>query len=81
MADLSNMRGGKMKFYNFHHSFHDLISADEYFDSHPEYFSLVNGKRRKEGTQLCLTNPDVFELSLAKVRSGSKRILTALCSQ
>lgn len=68
MADLSNMRGGKMKFYNFHHSFHDLISADEYFDSHPEYFSLVNGKRRKEGTQLCLTNPDVFELSLAKVR-------------
>lgn len=68
MADLSEEKGGKMKFYNFHHSFHDLISADEYFDSHPEYFSLVQGKRLKEKTQLCLTNPDVFEISLAKVR-------------
>ena len=28
------------------------------FDSHPEYFALVNGKRVK-GVQICISNPDV----------------------
>ena len=42
------------------HTFGTLLRADQYYDAHPEYFSLVKGKRLK-GTQgqLCLTNPDV----------------------
>ena len=31
------------KFYNYSHSFEELISPKEYFDEHPEYFSLVDG--------------------------------------
>lgn len=42
------------------HTFNTLISPDKYFKSHPEYFSLRNGKRTKG--QLCLTNPDVLQL-------------------
>ena len=69
LADLSNKHGNKVKWYNFHHSFSDLINPKEYFDTHPEYFSLVDGKRQKEHTELCLSNPDVFNLCLEKLRS------------
>lgn len=69
LADLSNKVGGKVKWFNFHHSFSDLVSPNEYFDTHPEYFSLVDGKRRKEHTELCLSNPDVFNICLNKLRS------------
>ena len=55
------------------HTFNLLCSPDVYFDTHPEYFSLVDGKRKKERTQLCLTNPDVLEIVtsnvLARIRS------------
>lgn len=69
LADLSNKHGNKVKWYNFHHSFSDLINPKDYFDKHPEYFSLIDGKRVKEHTELCLSNPDVFKLCLEKLRS------------
>ena len=61
-ADISVRQGGRMKFFNFHHSFEDLVPPNKYFDAHPEYFSLVDGKRLKTRSQLCLTNPDVIDL-------------------
>lgn len=42
------------------HSFFKLLSPEQYFDEHPEYFSLVNGER--VAMQLCLTNPDVLKI-------------------
>ncbi len=42
------------------HTFHRFVPAEQYFDKHPEYYALVNGKRRP--TQLCLSNPDVLRL-------------------
>lgn len=69
LADLSNKHGNKVKWFNFHHSFSDMVNPDEYFDKHPEYFSLVDGKRQKEHTELCLSNEEVFNLCLEKVRS------------
>ena len=69
LADLSNKHGNKVKWFNFHHSFSDLINPKDYFDTHPEYFSLIDGKRVKEHTELCLTNPDVFKLCLEKLKS------------
>ncbi len=51
------------------HSFGLLVPVEEYFDSHPEYFSEVNGVRIKDHTQLCLTNPDVIEISKRRVLS------------
>lgn len=69
LADLSSKHGNKVKWYNFHHSFSDLINPKDYFDEHPEYFSLIDGKRIKEHTELCLSNPDVFNLCLDKLRA------------
>ncbi len=44
------------------HTFFMYIRPDEYFEAHPEYFSLINGERKAERTQLCLTNPELREL-------------------
>ncbi len=49
------------------HTFNTLCSPDQYFDAHPEYFSEVDGKRLKEYTQLCLTNPDVLQIVTSNV--------------
>lgn len=44
------------------HTFNLLCNPKVYFDEHPEYFSLVKGERKRERTQLCLSNPDVLEV-------------------
>lgn len=49
------------------HSYFRFISPDEYFDEHPEYFSEIGGVRRREETQLCLTNPDVLDIVTEKM--------------
>ena len=67
-ADISIRQGGRMKFYNFHHSFEDLVPPDKYFDKHPEYFSMVDGQRLKNRSQLCLTNPDVARIAAESVK-------------
>jgi len=43
------------------HTFDRLVPARDYFGPHPEYFSLLGG-RRIPGGQLCLSNPDVFRV-------------------
>jgi hypothetical protein len=48
------------------HTFHSLVPWEEYFEEHPEYYAWMNG-RRTVG-QLCLTNHDVFELTVKKLR-------------
>ncbi len=58
-----------LKFYNYSHSFDALVDPQEYFDSHPEYFSLVDGKRQKDFSQLCLSNPQVLAIVTDKVLS------------
>ena len=40
------------------HTFERLMPASEYFDVHPEYFSLLKGKR-SDRAQLCLSNDDM----------------------
>jgi len=49
------------------HSFFELVPPSEYFEKHPEYFSLVNGRRVRD-RQLCLTNLDVVKLTAQKLR-------------
>ena len=61
-------QGGKAMFYNFSHTFNTLVPVEKYFDSHPEYFSMINGKRLRERTQLCLTNPEVLRLCVEGVK-------------
>jgi len=61
-------QGGKAKFYNFSHTFNALVPVEKYFDVHPEYFSMIDGRRLRDRTQLCLTNPDVLKLCIAGVK-------------
>ena len=55
----------------FVHTCWQLLPNDKYFATHPEYFSLVNGKRIHQGHggggHLCWTNPDVRRIVTAKV--------------
>lgn len=60
-----NVRFGSMAFV---HTFHRLVEPKKYFDDHPEYFAEVDGARRREGAQLCLTNPDVLRIATEKVK-------------
>jgi hypothetical protein len=58
------------------HTFNRLLSSTEYGESHPEYFSFYDGKRHsginangRDGTQLCLSNPEVFEIVCKNLQS------------
>lgn len=42
------------------HTFSKLLPPSEYYEAHPEWYSLNNGRRMRDG-QLCLSNPEVFE--------------------
>lgn len=62
---------GTNDWYAWVHTSFTYVSPDEYFDEHPEYFSLYNGKRTYEqgpvSGQLCWTNEDVYEIISTKV--------------
>ena len=49
------------------HSFHQLVPYNEYGQSHPEYYALVDGRRDTRthggGPQLCVTNLEVVEIA------------------
>ena len=72
LGDVSVAKGGRMTWFNFHHSFNDLVPTEKYFDTHPEYFSEVNGERIREKNQLCLTNPEVVKLAEQTLRRWIK---------
>lgn len=69
MVPIPEEKGGRYVIYPFVHTFNQLVPPEKYFDEHPEYFSLVNGERQREGNkvQLCLTNPDVLRIATAQV--------------
>jgi len=67
MEDLDASTGGGIKYYPFVHTFYALIPPKKYFKDHPEYFALVDGKRRDENAQLCLTNPAVLRIAIETV--------------
>jgi hypothetical protein len=56
------------------HTFYRMIPPDKYFDAHPEYFSLVKGKRLKDPNygQLCCTNEDVIRICTKSALAAMK---------
>lgn len=50
------------------HTFYPLMPPAEFFGKHPEYYSLVKGKRTHEDAQLCLSNPAVLKIMIERVR-------------
>lgn len=71
LCDLSAAKGGRMKWFNFHHSFCDLVPESKYFNTHPEYFSEIDSVRTRD-SQLCLTNPDVLKIAEETLRGWIK---------
>lgn len=52
------------------HTFKDLLPHTVYGETNPEYYSLINGKRRPgREVQWCLTNPAVLDIVVTKLDS------------
>lgn len=69
---MSAEQGGRKGVHSLAHTFSWLCPPERYFATHPEYFSLVNGRRQSGYAQLCLTNPDVLKIVIAGVRQWIK---------
>ena len=67
----TNSYGGYEAIWNCH-TMGQFVSVDDFFDEHPEYFALRDGKRNKEG-QLCLSNPDVLKICQEKLIAQIKK--------
>jgi hypothetical protein len=50
------------------HTFYRLVPPTEFYDKHPEYYSLIDGKRIYKNAQLCLTNPDVLKIVIERIK-------------
>ena len=55
---------------HFVHTFAMLVPPDEFFETHPEYFSMIDGERSAKHlySQLCLSNPDVLAITVERVK-------------
>jgi hypothetical protein len=67
-----DQHGGVEGFWGVH-TFYGLVSPEKYFVSHPEYFSLIDGKRTHERAQLCLSNPDVLRITIENIKGQIRR--------
>ncbi len=72
---LEDHHGGKIRFGGglFVHTFYRLVPPAEFFEDHPEYFSLIDGTRQIGWSQLCLTNPDVLRIVTERVLAAIRR--------
>ena len=68
--------GGVEVFWGVH-TFQHFVPGKEFFDKHPEYFSLIDGKRvhnhRDLESQLCLTNPEVLNIVIERVKDTIRK--------
>ncbi len=64
---LRDQPGGVEPYWKVH-TFYPVMSPEEFFEPHPEYFSLIDGERIYERAQLCLTNPDVLRIFTARMK-------------
>lgn len=65
--NLDASTGGKLEYFPFVHSFYQLVDPKLHFAAHPEYFALIDGRRRDSHAQLCLTNPDALRIAIDSV--------------
>lgn len=63
---------GSIESYWAVHTFYPLMPPEEFYKKHPEYYSLIEGKRIYERAQLCLTNADVLQIITDRIK---KRML------
>ena len=54
------------------HTYFDYVSPEEYFESHPEFFSMNDKGERINNGQLCLSDKNVREIALKKMLAKLK---------
>jgi hypothetical protein len=64
--------GGKVVYEGFVHTFYPLVPPEKHFKDHPEWYSLIDGKRTTDGGQLCTTNPELRDFVVLRVREWLK---------
>lgn len=72
-ADVPRKQPGGVEGYWAVHTFYPLMPPEEFFDKHPEYYSLIDGKRIHERAQLCLSNPDVLRIITERIRERMRK--------
>ncbi len=60
--------GGHVIYKGFVHTFYPLVPPEKHFAAHPEWYSLINGKRTTDHAQLCLTNPALREFVTGRIK-------------
>lgn len=60
--------GGHIIYKGFVHTSYALVPPDKYFPLHPEWYSLINGKRVDYDAQLCLTNPKLRDFVVSRIK-------------
>lgn len=68
-ARLDEARGNKVEYQGFVHTYYPLVPPDKYFATHPEWYSLIDGKRTTQDAQLCTTNPELRDFVVEQVRA------------
>ncbi|RJP28347.1 MAG: DUF4838 domain-containing protein [Candidatus Omnitrophota bacterium] len=58
---------GGLECYWAVHTFYPLMPPSDFFDEHPDYYSLIDGKRVHHHAQLCLTNPGVLRIFTERI--------------
>jgi hypothetical protein len=51
--------GGHYTLLGWCHTFNQILPPEKYFKQHPEWYSLVDGERKADWAQLCLTNDEM----------------------
>jgi hypothetical protein len=67
-SKLTPEKGGRISYKGFVHTFYPLVPPEKHFAEHPEWFSLIKGKRTTDRAQLCLTNPKLREFMVERVK-------------
>jgi len=60
--------GGCIRYKGHAHTFYPLVPPEQYFAPHPEWYSLIKGKRTHDHAQLCLSNPELRDFVVGRVK-------------
>ncbi|HWD38755.1 MAG TPA: DUF4838 domain-containing protein [Fimbriimonas sp.] len=69
--------GGQVDYAGFVHTYYALVPPDPYFKQHPEWFSMIDGKRTTDNAQLCTTDPKLRAFVLEQVKKELRKQPTA----
>ena len=75
-TDLPTESGGRLNSRLFMHTYTALVNPKKYYEKHPEYFALQNGKRVRQNYQygaVCYTNPDIPKVMMERIREQIKK--------